>query len=287
VTPLFKKIGLAIAFSPRVEAMLAETIRLKNTWEAELVLIHVGEHGDTEKHTLNKLLSKHNLSADDVTVCWRKGKPANEILKACKEQQIDLLVTGALRKEGLVQHYVGSIARKILRKANCSVLTLIQPSVTPAPFDNIVVSADDHVLTQETLRQACTFANREHARWLHVAREVKLYGLSMSSADQATEEEYTQLRHKLVEDEIDHVQRLLGKANHAGLKINIKILSGKSGFELAQFAKRKSANLLIVSAPPRRLMLLDRIFPHDLEYVFAELPCNLLIVNPGKEHAHG
>ena len=101
------------------------------------------------------------------------------------------------------------------------------------------------------------------------------------------EEEYTQLRHKLVEDEIDHVQRLLGKANHAGLKINIKILSGKSGFELAQFAKRKSANLLIVSAPPRRLMLLDRIFPHDLEYVFAELPCNLLIVNPDKEHAHG
>lgn len=287
LTPLFKRIGLAIAFSPRVEAMLAEAIRLKNIWEAELVLIHVGEHGETEKHTLDKLLSKHNLLATDVTVCWRKGKPANEILKACQEQQIDLLVTGALRKEGLVQHYVGSIARRILRKANCSVLTLIQPSVTPTPFDNIVVSADDHVLTQETLRQACVFAKREQARWLHVVREVKLYGLTMSSADQATEEEYTQLRHKLVEDEIDHVQRLLGKTNHAGLKINIKILSGKSGFELAQFAKRKNANLLIVSAPPRRLMLLDRIFPHDLEYVFAELPCNLLIVNPGKRHTHG
>ncbi len=109
----------------------------------------------------------------------------------------------------------------------------------------------------------------------------------MSSADQATEEEYTQLRQKLVEDEIAHVQRLLGKTNHAGLKINIKILSGKAGFELAQFASRKQANLLIVPAPPRRLMLLDRIFPHDLEYVYAELPCNLLIVNPGKRQAHG
>jgi nucleotide-binding universal stress UspA family protein len=287
VTPLFKKIGLAIAFSPRAEAMLAEAVRLKNIWKAELVLIHVGEHGETEKQLLDKLLSNHNLSANDVIVCWRKGKPAKEILKACNEQGIDLLVTGALRKEGLVQHYVGSIARRILRKANCSVLTLIQPSVTPAPFDNIVVSADDYDLAQETLRQACLFAHQEQARWLHVAREVKLYGLSMSSADQATEEEYTQLRHKLIEDEIDHVQRLLGKANHAGLKINIKILSGKSGFELAQFAKRKNANLLIVSAPPRRLMLLDRIFPHDLEYVFAELPCNLLIVNPDSRYAHG
>lgn len=284
---LFRKIGLAIAFSPRAEAMLAEAIRLKNLWHAELVLIHVGEHGDTEVKVLETLLARHTLTTQEVTVCWRSGKPSEQILKACQKEGIDLLVAGALQQEGLVQHYVGSIARRILRRANCSVLTLVQPSITPMPFDNIVVSADDHPLAQETLQQACLFATREHARWLHVAREVKLYGLTMSSADQATEEEYTQLRQKLVEDEIAHVQRLLGKTNHDGLKINIKILSGKAGFEIAQFARRKQANLLVVPAPPQRLMLLDRIFPHDLEYVYAELPCNLLIFNPGKRQVHG
>ena len=111
----------------------------------------------------------------------------------------------------------------------------------------------------------------------------------MSSADQATEEEYSKLKNTLVETEIDTVQQLLSKINHDDLKINIKILAGKSGFETAQFAKRKQADLLVVPAPPRRLKLLDRIFPHDLEYIFADLPCSLLIVHAGssgKEEDH-
>jgi hypothetical protein len=35
--------------------------------------------------------------------------------------------------------------------------------------------------------------------------------------------------------------------------------------------------------------LFDRVFPNDLEYVFADLPCNLLIVHPAtkrKEDPH-
>lgn len=66
------------------------------------------------------------------------------------------------------------------------------------------------------------------------------------------------------------------------MKITIKMLSGKSGFELARFAERKKADLLVVSAPKERLILLDRLFPHDLEYVFANLPCNLLVIKSTK-----
>jgi len=287
---LFKKIGLAIAFSPRAEAMLAETVRLKNLWEAELVIIHVGEQGETEEKILAKLLEKHHLTIEQVTVCWRKGKPSEQILKTCQEEGIDLLVAGALQQEGLVQHYVGSVARRILRKANCSVLTLVRPSISPKTLDQIVVSANDHDAVQETLALACRMAYKEKSKWLHIAREVKLFGLTMSSADQATEEEYTKLRNTLVDGEVDNVQSLLRKISHEGLKINIKILAGKSGFEVAQFAKRKQADLLIVPAPPRRLRLLDRIFPHDLEFIFADLPCNLLILHSnssgkGDKHA--
>lgn len=286
---VFKRIGLAIAFSPRAEALLAETIRMKIQWGAELVIIHVGQHGETEEKLLGKLLDRHNLAIDEVTVCWRKGKPSEEILKACKEENIDLLVAGALQQEGLVQHYVGSIARRILRKANCSVLTLIYPSVNPKAFEQMVVSADDHESVEDTLSLACALAQKEKSKWLHIAREIKLFGLTMSSANQATEEEYVQLRNTLMETEVDTVQRLLRKVNYEGLKINIKVLAGKSGFEIAKFAKRKHADLLIVPAPPKRLRLLDRIFPHDLEYIFADLPCNVLVVSSqtGKEPTHG
>jgi nucleotide-binding universal stress UspA family protein len=122
----------------------------------------------------------------------------------------------------------------------------------------------------------------DHARWLHVVRELKLYGLTMTASAQASEQEYEDLRSSMVRDEIENAQRKLENIPHAGLKINYKIISGKSGYELAQFAVSKTADLLIVGAPSHRFSLLDRFFTHDLEYLFANLPCNLLIVNPGK-----
>jgi hypothetical protein len=84
----------------------------------------------------------------------------------------------------------------------------------------------------------------------------------------------------MVREEIDEVEKILARIPRENLKVNIKMLSGKSGYELARFAERKKAELLIVGAPARRFSLFDRVFPHDLEYIFANLPCNLLIINP-------
>jgi hypothetical protein len=61
------------------------------------------------------------------------------------------------------------------------------------------------------------------------------------------------------------------------LSINIKVASGKPGFELRKFTKRVKADLLVVKSPEHRLNFLDRIFPHYLELIMEDLPSNLLI----------
>jgi nucleotide-binding universal stress UspA family protein len=287
----FKKIGLAIAFSPRLEALLFETARLKRFWNSQLVLIHVGGVSENERQTLNQLLIKTGLDNADVLLRLVHGKPAKEILSVCRAESVDLLVAGAMKKENLLKYYLGTIARKILRKASCSVLLLLNPSVEPNPFKSIVVNAEDSPYVDQALTLACVIAKLEKSNWLHVVREVKLYGLSMSAVEQSTEEEYESLKSNLVTTEVDNVQRMLNAIPHEGVKVNIKILSGKSGFELARFASRKKADLLIVGAPPRRFYFFDRVFTHDQEYLFADLPCNLLVVNPiqnqgGKEEIH-
>jgi nucleotide-binding universal stress UspA family protein len=109
----------------------------------------------------------------------------------------------------------------------------------------------------------------------------------MSASDNYSESEYENVRHSLVKDEITSVQNILDKIPHEGVKINIKLLAGKSGFELAKFAQRKNADLVIVGASPRRFSIFDRVFPHDLEYIFADLPTNLLVVHPRKEGLNG
>lgn len=286
----FKRLGLAIAFSPRLEALLCEAARLKQYWQSELVLIHVGDASADAAQSLNALLRKIGLLEQEVTIRWEHGEPAKRILSVCKEEKVDLIIAGALKKENLFKYYLGTIARKILRKAECSVLLLLNPSVEPKPLHNIVVNAEDSPYVEQALEVACELGRNEKANWVHVVREIKLYGLTMSAAEQRSEEEYSQLRTDLVSTEIDNVQRMLNKIPHDGLKVNIKILSGKSGYELAQFALRKHSDLLIVGAPPRKFSFFDRVFPHDQEYIFADLPCSLLIVNAKnyrKEAANG
>jgi nucleotide-binding universal stress UspA family protein len=276
----FKKLGLGIAFSPRLEALLTETARLKKLWNAHLVIIHVGEATEEAKKSLEDLLIKTELLDLGVTVRWEKGDPASQLLSVCRQERVDLLIAGALKRENLIKYYLGTVARKILRKAKCSVLLLLNPSVTPTPFNTIVVNAEDSAYVEQALQVSCSLAKHEKANWLHIIREVKLYGLTMSASDHRTEAEYIQLQSDLVNTEVDNVKKKLTKIPHEGVKVNIKILSGKSGFELNQFALRKHADLLVIGAPPRRFSLFDRIFPHDQEYIFADLPCNLLIVHP-------
>jgi nucleotide-binding universal stress UspA family protein len=284
----FRKLAVAIAFSPRIRALLAETARLKLLWNAELNIIHVGEKTDEEEKLLREHLKVVGLAdVPDVRIFWEYGKPSEKILARCKKENVDLLIAGALRKENLIQYYLGTVARKILRKADCSVLMLTDPKIDPVPFQNVVVNAEQSNYIHEALRTAVSICQSDQAQWLHVAREIKLYGLTMSASDNYSESEYENVRHSLVKDEITSVQNILDKIPHEGVKINIKLLAGKSGFELAKFAQQKNADLVIVGASPRRFSIFDRVFPHDLEYIFADLPTNLLVVHPRKEGLNG
>jgi nucleotide-binding universal stress UspA family protein len=278
----FDKIGLAIAFSPTSQALLNEAARWAVQFNAQLVLVHVGKHSAEEEAKMRALIQSVDLSNKEPIVLWRDGKPVDEILKVCQSENIDLLVAGALKKENLLQNYIGTVARKIMRKADCSVLMIQNPIEEKKPIQNIVVNAEDSPYIEQAIEAACSIGQLENAQWVHIARELKLLGLTLSANEQCTENEYHDSMQSMVREELEQVEKILARIPHPKLKVNIKVLSGKPGFELARFAERKNADLLIVGAPARRFSLFDRVFPHDLEYIFANLPCNLLVVNPKK-----
>lgn len=279
----FRKIGLALAFSPRMEALLAEAARLKKLWNAEIALIHVGDHGKKEENLLHQLLEHTGLDhGPDVRILWESGNPAEQIMRVCRREKVDLLIAGALKKENLVQFYLGTVARKILRKADCSVLMFTDPSVHPQPMKNIVVNAEDSPYVDEAINTACDVARLDRAACLHIVKEIKRYSVSMKTSDEHTDQDYEDSSNSLVKEEMAIVEKTLHNIPHDGIKINIKLVYGKSGFELSKFTHRKHADLLVVGASLRRFSLFDRVFPHDLEYIFADLPCNLLIVHPRK-----
>lgn len=274
---MYQKIALAIAFSPRMEALIAETKKLVDIFNSELILIHVGVQTPELEEKLAEILVVRGMDAAKTKVLWKEGKPAKSILRTCEEEKVDLLVMGALKKEGFLTYYIGSVARKVIRKATCSVLTLIDPKVETTKFSKVVINGTQLDETPYVIQKGLEFSHAQGADVVHILNEIRLYGLQMATAGEGSEEDVSTTRRKLVQEEIQYVQQILNGLDQSGLKINIKVTAGKWAVELAKFAESIEADVLIMG--DRRVhSFLDRLFPHDLEEILMELPCNLLIV---------
>ena len=273
---MYNKIALALAFSPRCLAMLSESIRIKNLFNAELILIHVGPQTEHEEEYLNKLLKSIELDKSNIRIIWKQGKPSTTILNCCKRENIDLLLAGALRRENIFKYYIGSTARKILRRANCSVLLLTNPQEVPEPFKKIVINGTEGVNDLRTIKRGLYWAHMEDASQVHIFKAIPGFGLSMMVAGEDSESEYTETRRSIIHEELEEMEQLLSTIDTKDQKINVKVAAGKAAYELCRFAEKTEADLLIVKAPLRKLIFLDRLFPHYLEQVMSDLPTNLL-----------
>ena len=278
---MYRKIGLALAFSPTFTALMAEATRLKVSFQAELVLIHVGIKNSDKEQQIQALLQKFKLTEQDVKIIWKQGKPAKTIIKVCKKEGVDLLIAGALKNETLINYYIGSIARKILRKAPCSLLILTEPSEKVKKIGDIVIDAEDTLLRPEVFQVGLTLAKIKKPRMIHFVKEIKLYGLTMSVMSEYSIEETSVLRKNLIYQEIKKVEKVLENYDTGDSRINIKVLAGKSGYELRKFTRQVKADLLVIGAIRKKLDFIDRMFMNRLEYIIEDIPCNVLIIkNP-------
>jgi len=72
------------------------------------------------------VLAELGLPADSP-IHYEEGDPAEAILAALARENIDVLVAGALEKEIVLHPFLGNVARRLVRDANCSVM-LFTPS---------------------------------------------------------------------------------------------------------------------------------------------------------------
>jgi nucleotide-binding universal stress UspA family protein len=279
---MFNKLAIALAFSPRYEAILSESRRFQELFKAQLVIIHVGNKTDEKEILLDQKLEEIGFDKKKVKIVWTKGDPARKILEVCAKEKVDLLIAGAMKRENIFRYYIGSVARTILRKAQCSVLVLIQPDMSPQPFRKIVINGCENEFLFAALSKGVALGKIEQVAQIHVLREVRMLGLAMAVAgEEGNENDYSMARRKIVEEELENINILLKKLDTGDVNVNVKIISGKPEYEIAKFSRRVKADLLVLGAPEHKLNLIDRIFPHDMEYLLADLPSNLLVVHKG------
>ena len=276
----FKTIGIGVTFSPNLEANINEAARLALFLGSKLVLIHVGESSEDKLSVFSALLDPFKGQELVFEVTFKSGDPVEVILSTTEEKKIDLLIIGALKKEKLLKYYVGSIARKITRKATCSILLLINPSKNRIRCNHIVVNGLKDPKTEETVTTAFLVGNKLGASKITVVEEVSDDEVSVKVDDDKSLRKSTIVKERLRLREEARVKAII-KAIPNELTKSVKIKSqpifGKRGYSIGHYAQVARADLLVMNAP-RKMNFWDRLFPHDIEHILTELPTDVLIV---------
>jgi len=277
---LFKTILFGFAFSPKLNINILETTRIAHFFNAKLILLHVGSKTPEKESKVKLILSEIEHKGLEIDVQWKEGKPIELIERACKTFAIDLLIIGALQKENVYQFYVGSIARKLTRTVCCSVLLLIKPSEERVPCKSVVVNGLDAPDTPFTINAAFYIANALGAPQITIVEEIRQKDIQVSVQDDKSLKKANIVKERLKHREEHRVRKIVKEIpNDFKKKITIKNQSifGKSGYSIGHYAEVVRADLLVMNAPAKSTIL-DRIFPHDIEYILSDLPTDLFII---------
>ena len=277
----FKTLLIGFAFSPNLKANVFEATRLAYYFNAKLFFLHVGEKTKAKENTFLDILKLPKESPEKIEILWEKGDPVNVILSTCLRYKIDLLLLGALKRENVLKFYMGSIARKITRKASCSVLLLIDPSIERKPSQHAVVNAFESPQTEPTINAAFHFASDLNINKITLVEEINRSEHNLDVYDDKSLRRATLKKEKIKRREYSRVNQILKKIPKS-YKDNIKIISqsifGTRGYSIGHYAKLVRADVLIMNASETKKTFLSKFFPKDLDYILRELPTNVLII---------
>ena len=278
---LFKKILVGFAFSPNLKANIFTSLRLADSLKAEIFFIHVGKKTSVKEKTFEEILEDSPVQPKLITVLWEEGGPIPTILKMCEKNKIDLLLLGAVQRENVLRFYVGSIAREITRKAPCSVLLLIKPSVEEVPSKHVVVNALNEPNTEKTIRAAFEFSSLMEIPNVTLVGEISQSKVNVTADDDESLKKVTEIKEGIENEEKNRYDEIL-KNIPDSLKENKKIQSqsifGARGYSIGHYARVVRADLLVLNSEMKRSSFISRIFPKDMEHILSELPTDVLII---------
>ncbi|WP_396591236.1 universal stress protein [Allomuricauda sp. R78024] len=276
----FKTVLFGFAFSPTLKINVLETSRIAHFFEAKLILLHVGSKSEEKERKIHEILSHIEHKSLEISIQWKTGKPDEVLLETCQSSGIDLLILGAVQHENLYQFYVGSIARKLTRKVCCSVLLLIKPSEERVPCKHVVVNGLEDEETPFAISNAFYVSHALGAKQLTIVEEIRQKEVAVDVEDDKSLKRVTILKERLKNREDSRIRKILKsipKEFLEELKIKTQSIFGKRGYSIGHYAEVVRADLLVMNAP-KKIGVMDRIFPHDIEYILSDLPTDLLIV---------
>jgi nucleotide-binding universal stress UspA family protein len=269
----YKKVAVASTFSPRFEQVLSEAKRIRDRFGASLSLIYIGERNDETSKKFSAILDRLRLP-NDSPVHYGQGDPAEGILRAIADNDVDLVVAGALEKESALHPFLGNVARRLLRDARCSVVLFTHPELDPRPLERIVfvVNYSDHA--QRSFKEAVKLAEAESSEFLYAIRVYTTFDEVRAST--FIDNGGGGQRPRTFEEEEAALEEFVLEAGDTRVPIDARCIRGNTGFAASDFVKSVEADLLVV--PVHKDENAKERLPNHLAWIADVIPCNLWLV---------
>ena len=217
-----KTILVAIDFSKNAEHALEYALIFSEKLDASVYLIWVdnsvsdetvldiikGDLRIEKKEYIKKLNETYQdkISGGKFTVLLRKGKVYQEVAKAAKQIEADMIFAGTHGVSGYEQHWIGSNAFRIVTQAPCPVFTIRSGYQFNGTIKNILLPLDSSLETKQKLPFVADLALKFNAE-VHL---LKVYNTTISvirkRIDKFGEEAVVCLKDRGVNFLLEHIE---------------------------------------------------------------------------------
>ncbi|PLX00737.1 MAG: hypothetical protein C0591_00775 [Marinilabiliales bacterium] len=155
----------AVLFANKLNACI-HLIWVDNTLAEESVIdIIEGETRIEKRAYMNTIIKKFQpqIKCGEIQVLLRKGRVYQEISKAAKQINADMIFAGTHGVSGYEQYWIGSNANRIVSQAPCPVVTIRSEYGFKDQIKNILLPLDSSLETKQKLPFAADLAKSFNA----------------------------------------------------------------------------------------------------------------------------
>jgi len=222
-----KTILVAIDFSKNAEHALEYALVYANKLNADIQLIWVDniltedsvidsidrETRKEKKTYMEGLVSKYQpqLKKSKISYFLKRGRVYQEIAKAAKQINADIIFAGTHGVSGYEQYWIGSNAYRIMTQSPCPMVTIRSDYQFKKSIKNILLPLDSSLETKQKLPFACDLA-KEFGAQIHL---LMIYNSPLSVIRKRVEQFGKEAEKCLTERQMDHVIERLEASNVA------------------------------------------------------------------------
>lgn len=238
---IWRRVGAAVALSPRYLAVMAEAWRFTRQWSAELTVLHAGVRTGQNEALFRQAFSDLGIPSR-TGVLWDDRQPSEAVLRLAREARLDVLVAGALDRQSENKHFLGGVAQSLICNPPCSVMLFTNPNVDDHPRKTMVIATDFSAAARKAFQQGIVLARITGIEMVHVLSVVTPF----------MEARFKQEGHPATRDAMQDLLTEHGAlVRETGIKTEEHLLDATTGYAAYEFVTSVHADMLVVPARRR------------------------------------